>query len=445
MSSESYQRNVNLWAGRIVPCVLIGITGYSIWVVMYLVCVQYLLSPQIHYQGYEVPKRNGTAITILVLYFLLLPPYLISYLRILQLVVTNPGYIAQRPANPQDTVTTQEKKQTLKWACLRTTIEENARSERQRQPGARNNVEPGGSLDRVAILNGSVVPPPGIDQFYSKDVFVCDQNGLPIFCDKCNNWKPDRTHHCSEVGRCVRRMDHFCPWVGGVVSETTMKFFIQFTFYGTLFCAFVFGVMIWAVVDRRHRTHQVDGNWIAIIAAGGLFAFIAVGMFGNTVHQSIKNLTTIELLGRVYFMAVLLPSESAPQSNNSGMRYGVITYPLPRQPLFDEARRDIGREESHVGSGSRTFAIIASKPGDNPWSTTPLENLKTVLGERFIDWVLPWKFPPSCFHDRGDSDFTLGPDFERMKRDHGLPSSYQRKHGSKRRRRHSRGSRHSTR
>lgn len=33
-------------------------------------------------------------------------------------------------------------------------------------------------------------------------------------CRKCNdNYKPARSHHDSVTGRCIVKMDHFCPWV----------------------------------------------------------------------------------------------------------------------------------------------------------------------------------------------------------------------------------------
>jgi palmitoyltransferase len=53
---------------------------------------------------------------------------------------------------------------------------------------------------------------PGLEQFYTNDVFVCEADGRPKWCSECGNWKPDRAHHCSSIGRCVRKMDHFCPW-----------------------------------------------------------------------------------------------------------------------------------------------------------------------------------------------------------------------------------------
>lgn len=97
--------------------------------------------------------------------------------------------------------------------------------------------------------------PAGLESFYTKDVFVCQEDGRPPWCSACCQFKTDRAHHCRVVDRCVRKMDHFCPWyvtgrtdkgtsltghrVGGVVSETSFKFFIQFVVYTTIFCAFV--------------------------------------------------------------------------------------------------------------------------------------------------------------------------------------------------------------
>lgn len=53
---------------------------------------------------------------------------------------------------------------------------------------------------------------PGLELFYSKDVFTCEMDGRPRWCSQCSNWKPDRAHHCSSSGRCILKMDHFCPW-----------------------------------------------------------------------------------------------------------------------------------------------------------------------------------------------------------------------------------------
>ncbi|TLD15352.1 zf-DHHC-domain-containing protein [Venturia nashicola] len=388
--SEQYQHAVNLWAARIVPAVLVGVTGYSIWVVAYLIAIKYLLDPS---SKENTPRRPATATAFLVLYFVFLFPYIISYLRILQVIQTNPGYIPKGPAATKN----------------------------QEKDGQGKTL-----LDHAAILDGSLPPPPGIETFYAKDVFVCDSFGIPIHCSTCNNWKPDRTHHCSEVGRCVRRMDHFCPWVGGIVSETTMKYFLQFTFYASLFCGFTFSITVWAIVDRRDRTGgKMDGNWIAIAACGGFFGFMALGMLLTTLGTQTKNLTNVENLGASFYMAVHLPEGSEhPLDPDGRARCGFVAYPFHHSPSRSSMR-------------PRKFAILLVKPNENPWNLgSGRENLKTVLGRRYWEWFLPFGYPPCCFHEREDSDFPLGKGFEKLKRAHYIPETKRRKH----RRRSSQGS-----
>jgi palmitoyltransferase len=60
---------------------------------------------------------------------------------------------------------------------------------------------------------------PGLERFYSKQIFTCEPDGRPRWCTLCWNWKPERASHSTELGRCVHKMDHLCPWVGGMVAE----------------------------------------------------------------------------------------------------------------------------------------------------------------------------------------------------------------------------------
>jgi len=38
------------------------------------------------------------------------------------------------------------------------------------------------------------------------------------WCTKCRHFKPPRAHHDSVSGRCVVKLDHWCPWTNNTVS-----------------------------------------------------------------------------------------------------------------------------------------------------------------------------------------------------------------------------------
>lgn len=63
-------------------------------------------------------------------------------------------------------------------------------------------------------------------------------------CYKCNIYKPYRAHHCSTCGRCVRMMDHHCPWVNNCVGEGNHKYFILFTTYVFSSCMYALFLLL---------------------------------------------------------------------------------------------------------------------------------------------------------------------------------------------------------
>ena len=167
--------------------------------------------------------RPGAAIAILVIYFVLLLMISSTYFRLLYTVIMNPGYISRGPRYfEQPNFESQRRR--------RRAPQKLSASQLPELPQSSDTTTDSGSLENIA---GNTYPPqsnpypaghlgrgrpetdqvtPGLEEFYSKDVFICEGDGRPIWCSKCMNWKPDRTHHCREVDRCVRKMDHFCPW-----------------------------------------------------------------------------------------------------------------------------------------------------------------------------------------------------------------------------------------
>ncbi|KAF8568553.1 hypothetical protein P879_04384 [Paragonimus westermani] len=76
-----------------------------------------------------------------------------------------------------------------------------------------------------------------------------------IRCPKCLCIKPLRTHHCRICYRCVRKMDHHCPWINNCVGEGNQKYFVLFTLYTCLQSFFAIFVCIHFVI------RCVDSDW----------------------------------------------------------------------------------------------------------------------------------------------------------------------------------------
>lgn len=138
---------------------------------------------------------NGAAIAILVLHFVFLLLMIYTYVRTLYNAIFDPGVVPLGPRAIQ----------------------------RQRPKSEEQTRRPHGAdaIERGAYAAGPDNDPdsPGLEDFYYRDVFVCQTDGRPRWCSECCNWKQDRVHHSSEIGRCVYRMDHYCPWVGGMIGE----------------------------------------------------------------------------------------------------------------------------------------------------------------------------------------------------------------------------------
>ena len=60
-----------------------------------------------------------------------------------------------------------------------------------------------------------------------------DKNGLEWkFCDKCQRYKPPRTHHCDMCRTCILRRDHHCFLIGTCIGHYNQRYFIPFCFLG---------------------------------------------------------------------------------------------------------------------------------------------------------------------------------------------------------------------
>ncbi|XP_006765152.1 PREDICTED: palmitoyltransferase ZDHHC3 isoform X2 [Myotis davidii] len=83
-------------------------------------------------------------------------------------------------------------------------------------------------------------------------------------CPKCCSIKPDRAHHCSVCKRCIRKMDHHCPWVNNCVGENNQKYFVLFTMYIALISLHAL------IMVGFHFLHCFEEDWTNLLQAHGL-------------------------------------------------------------------------------------------------------------------------------------------------------------------------------
>jgi palmitoyltransferase len=190
----------------IIPLLELGALGYETYVLVYLICVKYLIDPSANIRDrYNVQPRRSTGIALIAVYAILLLLLLAAWMRLIQMIWSKPDLVPLGDSSREKT---------------------------------------------DASTNGFA-----FDQY---DAYTCDYQGTPCWCEKCHNWKPDRTHHCKELGRCVRKMDHYCPWAGGIIGESTHKFFMQFVAYAALYTTYVWIVVAVFLAERHSKVSLIQ-------------------------------------------------------------------------------------------------------------------------------------------------------------------------------------------
>ncbi|KAL6478801.1 hypothetical protein MHYP_G00122340 [Metynnis hypsauchen] len=124
-------------------------------------------------------------------------------------------------------------------------------------------------------------------------------------CPKCCSIKPERAHHCSICKRCIRKMDHHCPWVNNCVGENNQRFFVLFTMY-------IASISLHALcLSGFHFFTCVKVQWsecsdfsppvavmllIFLCLEALLFLTFTAVMFGTQIHSICNDETEIERL-----------------------------------------------------------------------------------------------------------------------------------------------------
>eukprot|EP01016_Furgasonia_blochmanni_P032047 TRINITY_DN33088_c0_g1_i1.p1 TRINITY_DN33088_c0_g1~~TRINITY_DN33088_c0_g1_i1.p1 ORF type:complete len:371 (+),score=25.81 TRINITY_DN33088_c0_g1_i1:35-1114(+) len=127
--------------------------------------------------------------------------------------------------------------------------------------------------------------------------FEDQERGVVRYCNECENFKPERCHHCSICKRCSLNMEHHCKWIDNCVGFKNRKFFMLTLFYGLFSCGLADVIETPYVLDLwiyRREDHMKLGLMTFNIAVILILTFTLFSFFANHLHMVIINRTTIE-------------------------------------------------------------------------------------------------------------------------------------------------------
>mmetsp|Transcript_207 Transcript_207/g.320 ORF Transcript_207/g.320 Transcript_207/m.320 type:complete len:405 (+) Transcript_207:92-1306(+) len=119
------------------------------------------------------------------------------------------------------------------------------------------------------------------------------------YCNKCYNFKPDRSHHCRQCNACVCRMDHHCPYLDNCIGNGNHKYFMLSLFYGAMTLAII--CVTSAISLGEGGPSSLDSTfWLRTIALAWLVFLSLLFIIADSVflafhiNLTLHNLTTIE-------------------------------------------------------------------------------------------------------------------------------------------------------
>ncbi|KAI8878687.1 zf-DHHC-domain-containing protein [Backusella circina FSU 941] len=83
------------------------------------------------------------------------------------------------------------------------------------------------------------------------------------FCNKCDSYKPPRSHHCKQCKRCVLKMDHHCPWINNCVGYNNYSYFIRFIYSVIGCCTYGSYLLLWRlqrIIDEKNSVWYTTSN-----------------------------------------------------------------------------------------------------------------------------------------------------------------------------------------
>lgn len=200
------------------------------------------------------------------------------------------------------------------------------------------------------------------------------------YCQKCNNYKPPRSHHCKTCKTCVLMMDHHCPWTMNCVGYNNYPHFIRFLLWviigtGNLFihqCSHFIHLyhirhLPQTIASSPTKLHLITLILTALLNFFVLFTIIL--LFIRCIYNQIFN-------GRTQI-------ESWEQD-----RIFALYKSKKLQPIIEKLTIKLFNQNYTKDINKLNYSELVNFPYD----LNPFKNTITVLGP-FYKWLYPWGSP----------------------------------------------------
>lgn len=120
-------------------------------------------------------------------------------------------------------------------------------------------------------------------------------------CTRCETYRPPRAHHCRICKRCIRRMDHHCPWINNCVGERNQKYFLQFLMYVCALALYsIFLIIASWVYPCENCTTTVPETQsrmlhsVLLLLESALFGLFVIAIMVDQMHAILYDETAVE-------------------------------------------------------------------------------------------------------------------------------------------------------
>ncbi|XP_030384873.1 palmitoyltransferase ZDHHC3 [Scaptodrosophila lebanonensis] len=122
-------------------------------------------------------------------------------------------------------------------------------------------------------------------------------------CTRCETYRPPRAHHCRICKRCIRRMDHHCPWINNCVGERNQKYFLQFLIYVAILSVYSLALIVstWVSPCAECNQNVIESQLrmihsVILLLESALFGLFVTAIMVDQLHAILYDETAIEAI-----------------------------------------------------------------------------------------------------------------------------------------------------